>query len=177
MASGTLAAPGAGPCPPPRPPRLPASALCVGGGAGEQLRGSGVRRVGACKCGRALSEAEGSTCLQEVAALAWRTWRGLGGCLEAALGRVTPALLRALLSSSAQEEITVNPRRGPRGGAGPVLVPSSQRRKLRLIQPSGRPDAHSEACSLEQPSWAETLGLRPVPGEQGRPHSLKFRSK
>ena len=103
MASGTLAAPGQGPAHRPGLPVSPASALCVGGGAGEQLRGSGVRRVGACKHGRALSEAEGSMCLQEIAALAQRTWRGLGGCLEAALGRVTPALLRALLSSSADK--------------------------------------------------------------------------
>lgn len=85
----------------------------------------------------------------------------LGGCLEAALG-----LLRGLLSiSHRQAEIPVNPRRGPGGGAGPVLVPSSQRRKPRLSRPSGPPDAHSqppcELGSLEQPSWADT---RATPG-------------
>lgn len=84
----------------------------------------------------------------------------LGGCLEAALGRVTPALLRALLSiSSRQAEIPVNPRRGPRGGAGPVPVPSSQRMKPRLRRPSGQPDTHSRPPASSA-AWSSRPGLR-----------------
>lgn len=44
--------------------------------------------------------------------------------------------------------------------------------------PARRPQpAPCELCSLEQPSWAETLRPHPVLGEQGLPHSPKFRTK
>lgn len=84
--------------------------------------------------------------------------------------------LRGLLSiSHKQAEIPVNPRRGPSGGAGPVLVPSSQRRKPRLSRPSGRPDAHSRPPASSA-AWSShpglTLGPRPVPGGQGLSTSL-----
>ena len=95
-----------------------------------------------------------------------QSWRAAGAeDVEGAWGLPGGGFgLRGLLSiSHKQAEIPVNPPRGPSGGAGPVLVPSSQRRKPRLSRPSGRPPtaAPCELCSLEQLSWADT---RATPG-------------
>lgn len=99
----------------------------------------------------------------------------LGGCLEAALGPVTPALLRSLTERQQQTSGDPSePSSWPPWGAGPVPVPSSQRMKpgSRAAQrPAGTPTAGPlRLCSLEQPSG---LGLQthPVLEETG-PTSL-----